>query len=117
MYSLLVIVILSLFCLPYFLINISLMGDSTTLLDLGEKFSEPGYTGIFLGNNIKSKINVKNDIKDDMGKYKVSYSYNFLFYKKTKNRVVVRKDISPPKIELVGENNVQLLIGQNYNEL
>ncbi len=117
MYSLLVIVILSLFCLPYFLINISLMGDSTTLLDLGEKFSEPGYTGSFLGNNIKSKINVKNDIKDDMGKYKVSYSYNFLFYKKTKNRVVVRKDISPPKIELVGENNVQLLIGQNYNEL
>lgn len=116
-YSLLVIVILSLICLPYFLINISLMGDSTTLLDLGEKFSEPGYTGSFLGNNIKSKINVKNDIKDDIGKYKVSYSYSFLFYKKTKNRIVVRKDISPPKIELVGENNVQLLIGQNYNEL
>lgn len=102
--------------LPYFLINISLFGKNVINVDIGKKYSEPGYKGSFLGKNITNSIKVSNNLKNEKGTYFVKYSYGWLFYKKNVQRKVVVKDISSPKIELVGSNPYSLAIGEEYVE-
>lgn len=85
-------------------------------VDIGKKYSEPGYKGKFLWKNITNKIKVKSNFKSKKGEYFVKYSYNWLFYKRTIKRKINVKDISPPKIELVGANPMTLAIGETYEE-
>ena len=112
----LVVIVLLVFLLPYFLINIHLIGNNKITIDYGDKYSESGYKGSFLGNNISKDIKVTDNINSKIGEYKVIYTYQWLFYKKTKTRTVEVKDVSSPKIELTGNNPYSLTIGSTYKE-
>lgn len=108
--------ILFVFSAPYFFINISLIGKKSINVDIGKKYSEPGYKARFLWKNVTNKVKVDNNIKNNKGEYFVKYSYNWLFYKRTIKRKVNVKDISPPKIELLGANPMSLALGDTYDE-
>ena len=102
--------------MPYFLINIELYGDDKMVLDYGEKYSEPGYRGNILSDDITSEIKVSDNIKDDVGTYIVKYNYKALFYNKTKERIVQVSDLSGPKITLEGDKNIEVTINTEYKE-
>ena len=111
------ILIIGLFISPYFFIKIKLIGESNMTLDYGEKYSESGYKGYKFNENITKDIKVTNNIKDEIGTYKVTYTYKFLFYKIKKNRIVKVKDISAPIVSLNGEKSVEVTVNTEYEEL
>ena len=41
---------------PYLFIDISLIGNDVINVDIGKKYSEPGYKGFFLGKNVTKDI-------------------------------------------------------------
>ncbi len=102
--------------LPYFLINIELYGDKMMILDYGEKYSEPGFSGNLLSDDITKEIEVTNDIKEEVGTYHVKYKYKLWIFTKTINRTVEIKDLSCPKIKLTGGENYEVTINTKYIE-
>ena len=76
---------------PFIFINIKLIGDKRIELDYGEKYSEPGFKAYMFNKEITDKIKINNNIKEDIGNYKVTYSYQFFIYKIKRTR----KKISP----------------------
>lgn len=82
---------------PFIFINISLIGDKEVILNYGDKYSEPGYRAKIFNKNITTDIKVESDLKEDIGKYKIIYSYKFLFYKIKKVRNIEVKDIEKTK--------------------
>jgi len=107
---------LIMFFVPYFLINIELYGDKKMILDYGEKYSEPGYYGNLISDDITNDIEVINNIKDDIGIYEVNYKYKLWIYTKTVKRIVEVNDLSAPKIELTGGENYEVTINTKYVE-
>ena len=101
---------------PFLFINISLIGDKNIILNYGEKYSESGYRAKLFNKNITDDIKVTNNIKEDIGKYKVTYSYKFLFYTIKKVRNVEVKDIEKPKIELTGSNTYETTVNEEYKD-
>ena len=101
---------------PYLFIDISLIGNDVINVDIGKKYSEPGYKGFFLGKNVTKDIKVSNNISKTKGSYYVKYSYKWFVYKRSKKRNVVVKDISSPKIELKGSTPFSLVLGDKYIE-
>lgn len=101
---------------PYFFIKITLIGDKKIVLDYGEKYSESGYKAYLFDKNITKDIKIKENIKQDVGEYKVTYTYNFMFYKISKNRIIEVKDISEPIIKLNGEENMTVTIDTIYSD-
>lgn len=100
----------------YLLISIKLYGDKKMILDYGEKYSEPGFKGSFISSNITKDIKVTDNIKKDIGTYYVKYKYKFLIFSKTIKREVEVKDLTGPKIELVGDGNYEVTINTEYVE-
>ena len=101
---------------PFLFINISLIGDKEVILNYGDKYSEPGYRAKIFNKNITTDIKVESDLKEDIGKYKIIYSYKFLFYKIKKVRNIEVKDIEKPKIELTGGNIYETTVNEEYIE-
>lgn len=71
------IIILLIILSPFIFINIKLIGDNIVKLDYGEKYSEPGFKAYMFNKEITDEIKVKNNVKEDVGKYKITYSYKF----------------------------------------
>lgn len=113
----LIIIIILVLLSPFFFVKISLYGNKKMIVNYGDKYSEPGYKGKVFGKSITDDIVVKSNIKDELGTYKVSYTYNFLFYKIRKTRKIVVDDVSAPKIELTGGDEIELTINTIYSEL
>lgn len=111
-----ILLVLLLLISPFMFINISLIGDKNVILNYGEKYSESGYRGKILGKNITNDIKVTNNLKEGLGKYKVTYSYKFLFYNIKKIRNVEIKDIEKPKIELIGGKEYETTINEEYKD-
>ena len=116
-YLFLFIILIGIVISPYFIFNIKLIGDKEVIVNYGDKYSESGYLLNVFGNNLTDSVKVKDNIKDEIGKYQVIYSYKFLFYKISTIRDVIVKDIKGPKIELIGGDSVDVIINEEYKEL
>lgn len=101
---------------PFIFINISLVGDKNIILNYGDKYSESGYRAKMFGRNITQDIQVTDNLEENIGKYKVTYYYKFLFYKIKKVRNVEVKDIEKPKIEFIGGNIYETTVNEDYKE-
>lgn len=113
---LIIYIVLLVISIPYFFIDIRLVGKDEVTLDYGEKYSEAGFKGSFFGKNISKNIKVSNNIKKNIGEYEVKYSYRWLIYRKIEKRTIIIKDVSPPKIELTGNNPYSVEINTKYEE-
>ena len=85
-------------------------------LDYGEKYSEPGYKANIFGKDITKSIKVKNNIKKELGNYKVTYIYKFLFYNIKNTRNIVVADLTGPEIKLNGDSQVNITVNTEYVE-
>ena len=101
---------------PFIFINIRLIGNKKIKLDYGEKYSEPGYKASLFNKDITDKIKVKNNIKKDIGKYKVTYSYKFYIYKIKRTRTISVSDLSGPEITLEGDKELSVTVDTKYTE-
>ena len=111
------IMVLGIFISPFLFIKINLVGDGTITVNYGDKYKEPGYLAYLGGKNVTSDVKVSSDIKSSLGTYKVTYKYKFLFYNIVRKRVVKVEDVVGPKIELVGDKELELTINTEYVEL
>ena len=113
----LLLVIIFLLISPLIFIRISLIGDKSIIVNYGDDYSESGYRLKIFGKDLTKSVKVQDNVKNDIGKYKVIYSYKFLFYKISEIRTVEVKDIKGPKIELNGDDIVDVVINEPYQEL
>ena len=111
------IIVLGIFISPFLFIKINLVGDGTITVNYGDKYKEPGYLAYLGRKNVTSDVKVSSDIKSSLGTYKVTYKYKFLFYNIVRKRVVKVEDVVGPKIELVGDKELELTINTEYVEL
>lgn len=114
--SIVVLMLLFAFVSPFIFIKIKLIGNKVIQLDYKEKYSEPGYKANIFGKDITTNIKVKNNVKDDIGNYKVIYSYKFLFYNISKTRYIKVSDLTGPEINLNGDVETNITIGNKYVE-
>jgi len=113
----LLIILAFLLISPFIFIKINLIGDKNLIINYGDKYNESGYRLRVFGKDLTNDIKVKDNIKEDIGNYKVMYSYKFLFYKISTIRNVEVKDIKGPKIELNGNSSIDVVINEQYQEL
>ena len=114
---LVILIIISLIILsPFMFIDIKLIGNKKIQLDYGEKYSEPGFKAYMFNKEITDEIKVKNNIKQNIGNYEVSYSYKFLIYKIKRTRKVVVSDLTGPEITLKGDKELSVTIDTKYKE-
>lgn len=101
---------------PHMLINIELYGDYKMTLDYGEQYSEPGFRGYLMSDDITDDIEIISDLDSSVGIYSIKYKYKVLLLTKTVERIVEVKDLSGPKISLLGDDNYELTINTEYHE-
>ena len=112
-----ILIIISLILLsPFMFINIKLIGDKKIQLDYGEKYSEPGFKAYMFNKEITDEIKVDSDIIEEVGKYRVTYSYKFLIYKIKKTRKVIVSDLTGPEITLKGDKELSVTVDTEYEE-
>ena len=112
-----ILIIISLILLsPFMFINIKLIGDKKIQLDYGEKYSEPGFKAYMFNKEITDEIKVDSDVKEEVGKYRVTYSYKFLIYKIKKTRKVIVSDLTGPEITLKGDKELSVTVDTEYEE-
>lgn len=112
-----ILIIISLVLLsPFMFINIKLIGDKKIQLDYGEKYSEPGFKAYMFNKEITDEIKVDSDVKEEVGKYRVTYSYKFLIYKIKKTRKVIISDLTGPEITLKGDKELSVTVDTEYEE-
>lgn len=98
-------------------IKIVLNGGDTIVLKLGEEYSEPGYKGLFVKEDITSKVYVSGEVDSSkIGEYKVSYALKKGNRYITKERIIKVVDEIKPEINLVGPDKIYLLLNKEYKE-
>lgn len=113
-----ILIITSLIILsPFMFINIKLIGNKKIQLDYGEKYSESGFKAYMFNKEITDKIKVKNNIKENVGKYEVTYSYKFLIYQIKRTRKVIVSDLTGPEITLKGDKKLSITVDTKYEEI
>lgn len=100
---------------------IELMGNKIINLGLGSKYVEPGYVAVdYVNGEVTDKVEVTNNINTSIpGEYQVIYSFKGSDDEiKTATRIVRVHDILPDslKLELLGNTNIDLLLGTPYKE-
>lgn len=110
------IIVLLIMLSPFIFINIKLIGNKKIELDYGEKYSEPGFKAYLFNKEITDEIKVEDNVKENLGSYKVTYSYKFLFYKVKKIRKVIVSDLTGPEIILKGDKELSITIDTVYDE-
>ena len=110
------LIVVILFLAPYFFIQIKLVGDQKIVLNYGEEYNEPGYIAKIFDKNISQDIKITNNIKQEIGKYQIIYSYQFFFYNIKKVRNVEVKDIKGPEIELTDGTIYEVIENEIYLE-
>ncbi len=70
-------------------------------LEVNSEYKEPGYKAYNLFKGYSKKVKVSSKLNNKkIGKYKIKYSYKYLFIKKTKTRNVEVVDTKKPVIKL-----------------
>ena len=105
-------------------IELKLIGNK--VFDFSETdgtFEEPGYIARYCifsrCHDLTEQVIVESphteEIKNHtIGDYKVSYTLNYLGETHTDSREIIIRDIAPPELELNGEANIGLYIGQPF---
>ncbi len=115
-----IVLLLCLLTISWLLVDhfyvLDLIGSETVEVSVNKKYLESGAIAKVFGIKLDN-VKIKSDIDvNSVGEYVVNYKSNLLFIKKEKNRKVLVKDLDKPKIELKGENNVYLFLGEEYKE-
>lgn len=112
-----ILIIISLILLsPFMFINIKLIGDKKIQLDYGEKYSEPGFKAYMFNKEITNEIKTDSNVKENVGKYRITYSYKFLIYKVKRTRRVIVSDLTGPEITLKGDKELSVTVDTKYEE-
>ena len=114
--GIILIVVLLIMLSPFIFINIKLIGNKKIELDYGEKYSEPGFKAYMFNKEITDEIKVKNNIKESVGNYEVTYSYKFLIYNIKRTRKIIVSDLTGPEITLKGDKKLSVTINTKYEE-
>ncbi len=97
--------------------NLELMGEAFITIEYGDEYLEENANVIY-----KDKIIEVLETKDtvDINKlntYTLNYNYKSLLSEKSISRTVEIIDTIKPKIELVGDSEINLKLNEKYNEL
>ena len=95
-------------------ISFEILGPEILYMDVNSKYTEYGIKVLRDGKDVSKrvKIDISNVKIDKLGEYKVKYQYgNEYVY-----RDVVVIDKESPEIELLGGEEVNILLGGNYHE-
>ena len=98
-------------------LKIKLIGNKKITIDYGEEYKDKGAKATYKKKNISKSIKVKNNLNlKKIGKY--SYTYTIKYKKQSKKitRIVNIVDKENPIIELNGNNEISLYVGDKYNE-
>ena len=76
--TIILIIVLLVILSPFIFINIKLIGNNIVNLDYGEKYSEPGFRAYMFNREITDKIKVRDNIKEDLGKYSEIFLFDFI---------------------------------------
>lgn len=105
-------------------LHIELAGEQDMLVEYGTPYSEPGAQPMLTGkwlfmNGISpedAQLTITSDVREDtLGKYTVSYTAEFLWWKATAQRSVRIVDTQCPVITLV-DTDMTVLPGHPYEE-
>ena len=112
--SLTCITILYSFTNPF--LTIKLIGKSEYTLNLEEDYKEKGAKANSLVLNLDKKINIDGKVNNKkVGSYKIKYTINHLFKKKSVFRVINIVDKVPPEIKL-NDGDIEIYVNDEYNE-
>ena len=96
--------------------SLKLNGKSNITISYGSEYLEEGATYKVLNKDLSNKIKIKNNIKDNIGTYKVNYEVDILFLHIKKDRIVNIIDDEKPIIELKGDTKVNICPNTEYVE-
>lgn len=113
---LLIIILLCVVALIILNNSLKLNGKSNITVSYGSEYSEEGATYKVLNKDFSNKIKIKNNIKDNIGTYKVNYEVDILFLHIKKDRIVNIIDDEKPIIELKGDTKVNICPNTEYIE-
>ena len=98
-------------------LSIKLVGDKEITIDYGEEYKDKGAKAYYKKNNISKDIEVDNNLDlAKLGSYKYTYSIKHKKQFKEIDRVVNIVDNDNPTIELIGDANINLYVGDKYEE-
>jgi peptidoglycan/xylan/chitin deacetylase (PgdA/CDA1 family) len=92
--------------------------DNDIVLNIGEKFSSPKVTASYFGYDLTHDIEEqKTDIDTSKpGEYEITYRVTSGFFASEKKVKVIIKDTEPPKINLLGDQNIKICQVSDYVE-
>jgi len=98
---------------------LSLTGEPKITLEAGQDYIEEGATAIVDNENVSDSININNSGVNTSipGIYYVTYNITNNYGDTTIIREVEVVDTKPPEIVLVGNNPLDIIIGDTYTEL
>ena len=102
------------FLLSLYTFSFRLIGKNKVEVLYGDTYQDQGYTANILSLSLNEYVEVENNVDTNkVGTYKVVYKLPF----KTLERKIKVIDNEEPIIDLNGENDIELLVGSEYEEL
>lgn len=91
-----------------------LLGNNNIVLEFGDKYEEAGYVAkIYEKDHIKDVV-INSDVNiNKLGDYEISYTLNFLNYKKVLTRQIKIVDTNPPELDLKCDLDQYVVINNN----
>lgn len=112
-----IIIFFSFMFFKYFIPNIELLGDNSVKVLVGSSYEEIGYKAYTDYLDLTDKVVISGNVDTKkLGKYKLSYEINSLFFSDKVEREVLVIDEEAPVIELNGDNDVYLCPNSTYQE-
>jgi len=95
-------------------LKLSLIGNDNETIEVFSEYKDPGIKVSFFDSNIDNKVIVNSNLDNKkIGTYKITYSIKFLNIKK-KTRIINVVDTTPPEISLIGDDMVNIYLGNKY---
>lgn len=97
--------------------KLTLKGQPTVQLTVGETFDDPGATAELGGKNITSSIQTVTKLNTDkVGKYTIQYVVSRFKHDYSVSRTVTVTDKEPPVIKLKGDSKMTIKLNQKYED-
>lgn len=104
-------------CFGNFFIQINLIGDKDTTLNIYDEYFENGYDANVFGINISNFVKTSSNINNKkLGNYQVIYSFDYILGRKEVVRNINVIDDTAPVISLEGEKITIINKYYNYEE-
>ncbi len=101
---------------PFF--KLELINKKNITINYGDKYKEYGVKANSLLFNLNKKVKVTGKVNvKRIGKYIIEYKVKYLFKTKKLYRTITIVDKENPVITLNGDINIELFVGDNYEEL